>query len=131
MNPKPADQQRVPVATWIAVVILSVFWVGLGSLMVDHSREHDFVSFYVGSTLALEGNFSSLYDRDAQFARQKEAAPNKDHWFLMSGHRFTWLPWRRCRCFLCIRLFGFGSQAIRCFWSPAGCGRAADLDPMR
>ena len=78
MNPKPADQQRVPVATWIAVVILSVFWVGLGSLMVEHSREHDFVSFYVGSTLALEGNFSSLYDRDAQFARQKEAAPNKD-----------------------------------------------------
>ena len=60
------------------MVILSVFWVGLGSLMVDHSREHDFVSFYVGSTLALEGNFSSLYDRDAQFARQKEAAPNKD-----------------------------------------------------
>ena len=60
MNPATAARQRVPVATWIVVAILCVFWAGLGSLIVNHSREHDFVSFYVGSTLALEGNFSSL-----------------------------------------------------------------------
>ena len=78
VNPATVARQRVPVATWIVVAILCVFWAGLGSLIVNHSREHDFVSFYVGSTLALEGNFSSLYDRDVQFTRQKEAAPNKD-----------------------------------------------------
>ena len=78
MNPKAADQRRVPVGTWIAVVTLCVFWVGLGSLMVDSSREHDFASFYVGSSLALEGRFADLYDRNVQFGRQKEIAPNKD-----------------------------------------------------
>ncbi len=46
--------------------------------MVDKSREHDFVSFYVGSSLALEGRFAVLYDRDVQFGRQKEVAPTKD-----------------------------------------------------
>ena len=60
------------------MVTLCVFWVGLGSLMVDKSREHDFVSFYVGSSLALEGRFAVLYDRDVQFGRQKEVAPTKD-----------------------------------------------------
>ena len=60
------------------MVILCVFWVGLGSLMVEGSREHDFTSFYVGSSLALEGRFADLYDRDVQFGRQKEIAPNKD-----------------------------------------------------
>ena len=78
MNPIAPNRQRVPVATWIAVVTLCVFWVGLGSLMVDNSREHDFVSFYVGSSLALEGRFAVLYDRDVQFGRQKEIAPTKD-----------------------------------------------------
>ena len=78
MNPIAADHQRVPVGTWIAVVALCVFWVGLGSLMVDNSREHDFVSFYVGSSLALEGRFADLYDRNVQFGRQKEIAPTKD-----------------------------------------------------
>ena len=78
MNPIAPNRQRVPVATWIAVVTLCVFWVGLGSLMVDNSREHDFLSFYVGSSLALEGRFAVLYDRDAQFGRQKEIAPTKD-----------------------------------------------------
>ena len=78
MNPKAGNRQRVPVTTWIAVVILCVFWVGLGSLMVEGSREHDFTSFYVGSSLALEGRFADLYDRDVQFGRQKEIAPNKD-----------------------------------------------------
>ena len=78
MNPIAPNRQRVPVATWIAVVTLCVFWVGLGSLMVDNSREHDFVSFYVGSSLALEGRFAVLYHRDVQFGRQKEIAPTKD-----------------------------------------------------
>ena len=78
MNPIAADRPRVPAGTWIAVVTLCVFWVGLGSLMVDKSREHDFVSFYVGSSLALEGRFAVLYDRDVQFGRQKEVAPTKD-----------------------------------------------------
>ncbi len=78
MNPIAPNRQRVPVATWIAVVTLCVFWVGLGSLMVDSSREHDFASFYVGSSLALEGRFAVLYDRDVQFGRQKEIAPTKD-----------------------------------------------------
>ena len=67
----------MPIATWGVVAILCVFWAGLGSLIVNHSREHDFVSFYVGSTLALEGNFSGLYDRDVQFSRQREVAPAK------------------------------------------------------
>ena len=77
MNPKAGNRQRVPVGTWIAVLVLCVFYVGLGSLMVEGSREHDFASFYVGSSLALEGRFADLYDRGVQFSRQKEIAPNK------------------------------------------------------
>ena len=75
MNPKPADQQRVPVATWIAVVILCVFWVGLGSLMVDSSRQHDFLNIYTGSSLAREGRFAELHDQQVQLSREQELLP--------------------------------------------------------
>ncbi|MDA1314988.1 MAG: glycosyltransferase family 87 protein [Acidobacteria bacterium] len=57
-------------------VVLSTFWIILGSGVVPGARQHDFLNLYVGGTLAAEGRFSDLYDQEAQLRLERELAPS-------------------------------------------------------
>ena len=62
-------KRSVPVGTLLAAIVLSVFWIGIGSLIVEGARVRDFLNLYTGSSLARDGDFSQLFDRETQLRR--------------------------------------------------------------
>lgn len=56
--------RRVPFVTLGIVVIALAFWAALGSLVVSYAQHMDFLSFYIGGSMARHGDFAHLYDLD-------------------------------------------------------------------
>lgn len=54
----------------LAASVLAAFWIAVGTFAVREASRHDFLSFYTGATLAVEGRWSELYDIGAQRAIQ-------------------------------------------------------------
>ena len=71
----PILKRSVPIGPLIAAIVLSVFWIGLGSLIVEGARVRDFLNLYTGSSLARDGDFSQLFDRETQLRRERELVP--------------------------------------------------------
>ena len=71
----PILKRPVPIGTLIAAVALSVFWIGLGSLLVEGARVRDFLNLYTGASIARDGDFSQLYDPTTQLQRERELVP--------------------------------------------------------
>ena len=71
----PILKRSVPVGTLIAAIAFSVFWIGIGSLIVEGARVRDFLNLYTGSSLARDGDFSQLFDRETQLRRERELVP--------------------------------------------------------
>ncbi len=71
----PILKRPVPIGTLIAAVALSVFWIGLGSLLVEGARVRDFLNLYTGASIARDGDFSQLYDPSTQLRRERELVP--------------------------------------------------------
>ena len=59
----------------IAVAVLAVFWISVGTFAIRMARQHDFLSFYTGATLASEGRWAQLYDIQEQRAIQDRLVP--------------------------------------------------------
>lgn len=57
-------------------LIAVVFYTMIGAGVAPHAREHDFLSFYTGAKLVLEGKGASLYDFELQTATEKALAPD-------------------------------------------------------
>src|SRR5258706_6857820 len=68
--------KRLPVSTAVVVLGMCMLWIGLGSRILPGAKSHDFLSFYTGAALALEGRFSDLYDPNVQLAREKQIVPH-------------------------------------------------------
>jgi len=62
---------RIPIVTLAIVVIASIFWIAVGSLVVSYAQHVDFLSFYLGALAARQGAFSHLYD--VSFIRHLQA----------------------------------------------------------
>ena len=71
----PILKRPVPIGTLIAAIALSVFWIGIGSLLVEGARDRDFLNLYTGASLAGEGEFSQLFDPETQLRRERELVP--------------------------------------------------------
>lgn len=69
-----ADNKSAPLGlTHLGIaLVFAVFWAGLGSLVVEGAKHHDFLNLYTGATLAAEGRFAELHDPDVQFALERE-----------------------------------------------------------
>lgn len=55
---------------------MSLFWIAIGWNVIPAARAHDFLNLYTGSSLAREGRFADLYDRQVQLEREKELVPS-------------------------------------------------------
>ena len=71
----PILKRSVPIGTLLAAIVFSVFWIGIGSLIVEGARVRDFLSLYTGSSLARDGDFSQLFDQETQLRRERELVP--------------------------------------------------------
>jgi hypothetical protein len=69
--------RRVPVFVWVVVLAFSLVWISMGSLITPAGEKHDFLSFYTGASLALDGKFASLHDIDVQL-RERQFVPSTD-----------------------------------------------------
>lgn len=61
--------------TWVTVLGLALAWVLLGALVAPGARKHDFLNLYTGASLAVERNFSDMYNYDVQLARERSLVP--------------------------------------------------------
>ena len=55
---------------------MAVFWIAIGWNVIPAARSHDFLNLYTGASLAREGRFADLYDRQVQLEREKELVPS-------------------------------------------------------
>ena len=55
--------------------LATAFYVVVCSMVTSYARQHDFLSFYTGSTLVREGRLPELYDFNVQSARERELVP--------------------------------------------------------
>ena len=68
-------KRSVPIGTLIAAIALSVFWIGIGSLIVEGARVRDFLNLYTGASIARDGDFSQLFDPQTQLRRERKLVP--------------------------------------------------------
>ena len=61
--------------TLIVAIGMSMLWVAVGAMVIESSRDHDFLNLFTGASLAWEGRFADMYDPDVQFAKQKALLP--------------------------------------------------------
>jgi hypothetical protein len=73
-----ARPRTIPLYAVLAVLVFSVFWASLGSMLVNGARLHDFLSFYTGASLARDGYFGGMYVPGVQLQRQREYAQLPD-----------------------------------------------------
>ena len=59
----------------IVAIGMSMLWVAVGSMVIESSRDHDFLNLFTGASLAREGRFADMHDPDVQFAKQKALLP--------------------------------------------------------
>ena len=93
----PILKRSVPVGTLIAAIVFSVFWIGTGSLIVEGARVRDFLNLYTGSSLARDGDFSQLFDRETQLRRERELVPATEELYPLSVLISMPPFWRLCR----------------------------------
>ena len=74
-------RDNLPVGTLVAAIVLSVFWMVLGSLIVESARVHDFLNLYTGASLARDGEFARLHDQKVQLGRERELVPETEELF--------------------------------------------------
>jgi len=79
----PNPDRTIPLYAVLAVLAFCAFWILLGSLVVPGARQHDFLSFYTGASLARDGTFKygtfkDMYAPDVQLERQREYAQLPD-----------------------------------------------------
>jgi hypothetical protein len=67
--------KRIPVSTMAIVIGLCALWVALGSRIWPTSLKHDFLNFYTGGALALEGRLHVLHDPAVQLDYQRRLVP--------------------------------------------------------
>ncbi len=63
---------------WVSLIVavgMSTLWVAAGAMVIESSRDHDFLNLFTGASLAREGRFADMYDPDVQFAKQKALLP--------------------------------------------------------
>lgn len=63
---------------WGALIVavgMSMLWVIVGAMVIESSRDHDFLNLFTGASLAREGRFADMHDPDVQFAKQKLLLP--------------------------------------------------------
>lgn len=68
---KPGER----ISLLLSVAVLAVFWISVGTFAVRQARQHDFLSFYTGATMASEGRWNQLYDVQAQRGIQDRLVP--------------------------------------------------------
>jgi len=68
--------QRIPVSTAAIVLGMCVFWGMFATNLLPVAVKHDFLSFYTGGRLVLEGRVGELYDIDVQLAEQRKLIPD-------------------------------------------------------
>jgi len=68
--------KRIPVSTILIIIGLCALWVALGSRIWPTSMKHDFLNFYSGGGLALEGRLHVLHDPAVQLEYQRRLVPN-------------------------------------------------------
>jgi hypothetical protein len=66
---------RLSVHTWVLVMTMAIFWVALGAIFVPRALTYDFLDYYSGGRLLLEGAGDRLYDPAAQLDAQRSLFP--------------------------------------------------------
>ena len=61
--------------TLIVAMGMSMLWVAVGAMVIESSRDHDFLNLFTGASLAWEGRFVDMHDPEVQFAKQKALLP--------------------------------------------------------
>ena len=62
------------ISAWGALIMavgMSTLWITVGAMVIESSRDGDFLNLYTGATLAWEGRFVQTHDPDVQFAKEK------------------------------------------------------------
>ena len=70
-----STQGTPPWGALIVAIGMSMLWVAVGSMVIESSRDHDFLNLFTGASLAREGRFADMHDPDVQFAKQKALLP--------------------------------------------------------
>ncbi len=55
---------------------MTLFWIAVGWNVIPAARSHDFLNLYTGASLAREGRFADLHNRQAQLERERELVPS-------------------------------------------------------
>ena len=141
----PVDgPQRVPTVHLVFVAVMCLFWSLTSAGLLQTAYEHDFLSFYTGSSLARDGRFGDLYDIDTQLAYQKEIAGDvtelvpfiRPHFHALLIAPFSLLPYQEAfrlwislhvallaLCWISVhRRFGPDALIFACLYFPTICG---------
>lgn len=70
--------KRIPLSTGLIVLAMSAGWIAMGSKILPSARNGDFLNLYTGAKFAYDGQFATLHDPDAQFARERALVPKLD-----------------------------------------------------
>lgn len=67
--------RRIPVSTAAIVLGMCVLWIVMATELLPTARKHDFLSFYMGGRLILDGRVSHIYDTGVQLAEERRFVP--------------------------------------------------------
>lgn len=73
----PARLTARGAANLLAATVLLGLVLAIGSGLLDHARDQDFLNFYTGASLAREGRYHELHDPGVQLAREREIVPSR------------------------------------------------------
>ena len=58
-------------------IVCAVMWIVQGSTLMSHARRNDFLNLYTGASMALHGNWNTIYTEAGQLAREQEFMPSR------------------------------------------------------
>lgn len=73
----PARLTARGAANLLAAAVLLGLILAIGSGLLDHARDQDFLNFYTGASLAREGRYHELHDPGVQLTREREIVPSR------------------------------------------------------
>ena len=128
----------------IVAIGMSMLWIAVGAMVIESSRDHDFLNLYTGATLAGEGRFADMHDPDVQFAKERPLVPGlpevvpfvRPSYYALVLSPISWLPfeeafwvwtaWHSLLLIACwvwaVRRFGWDALIFSVMFFPGAAG---------